>query len=370
MQMAAYVGIYGLTLAALFIFSAQAAAIAAPGARFGRLWLPLICAILALAGSYAFGVNRLREPSGEVEGVRVRIVQPNVPQADKMKFENRRWIFERLLDLSRKGASGEDIANFTHVIWPETSMPLLFGFNGAIFSGEVKEALAALIPPETSLIIGAERAEGFKTPENRYHFDRVFNSLFILGQGAEIASYYDKKHLVPFGEYVPLKSVIDIALFGAFTEAWGGFDAGSARDAIMSAPRAPDFMPLICYEIIFPGPLKNQAKRPSWMINLTNDAWFGPSTGPYQHLHQARVRAVEEGMPVMRAANTGVSAVINSYGRILAQLDLGKAGTLDHRLPAALPMTFYEKTRLQAFIMLFLFPLQFYMVMVASTKVA
>jgi apolipoprotein N-acyltransferase len=369
MQMAAYIGIYGLTLAALFIFSAPAAAISVRGARLGRLWLPLFFAVAALAGSYQFGTNRLQETAGEVKGVRVRIVQPNVPQADKMKFENRKWIFERLLNLSRRGESGEDIANFTHVLWPETSMPLLFVFNGGIFSGEVKEALAALIPPDTSLIMGAERAEGTRSPENRYRLDRVFNSLFILGEGAEIKSVYDKVHLVPFGEYVPLKNVVNIALFGAFTDAWGGFDAGSVQAPIMSTDRAPDFLPLICYEIIFTGRHGNGAKRPSWMVNLTNDAWFGPSTGPYQHLHQARIRAVEEGLPVMRAANTGVSAVIDPFGRIVAQLDLGKAGALDQGLPAALPMTFYEKARLPLFIALFLFPLQFYLVMVAFTKV-
>jgi apolipoprotein N-acyltransferase len=370
MQMAAYVGVYGLTLAALFVFTAPAAAVAASRARAGRLWGPLLCAALALAAAYAAGSHRLREPVGEVEGVRVRIVQPNIPQSDKMKFENRQWIFQRLLDLSRKGSSGEDVASFTHIIWPETSMPLLFAFNGGIFSAEVKEALAALIPPGASLIMGAERAEGRRTPENRYHLDRVFNSLFVLAPGAEIRSFYDKTHLVPFGEYVPLKSVINLALFGAFTDNWGGFDAGTASASSMSTPAAPDFLPMICYEIVFPGRVKNQTKRPSWMVNVTNDAWFGASTGPYQHLHQARIRAVEEGLPVMRAANTGISAVIDPYGRILAQLDLGKAGALDQGLPASLPITFYEKTRLPVFLLLFLFPLQFYLFTVALVKVA
>jgi apolipoprotein N-acyltransferase len=369
MQMAAYVGVYGLTLAALFIFSAPAAAIAAQRARLKPLWTPLVCAAIALAAAYAAGSHRLSGEAGEVAGVRVRIVQPNVPQSDKMKFENRKWIFERLLDLSRNGSSGEDIAGFTHVIWPETSMPLLFVFNGGIFSAEVKEALAALIPRGANLIMGAERAEGVRTPENRYRLDRVFNSLFVLGPRAEIHSIYDKSHLVPFGEYVPLGNVINVALFGAFTASWGGFDAGPARPSVMSSPPAPDFLPLICYEIVFPGSVESKTKRPSWMINVTNDAWFGVSTGPYQHLHQARVRAVEEGLPIMRAANTGVSAVIDPFGRVLAQLDLGKAGVIDHGLPGALPITLFEKTRLPAFIVLFLFPLQFYLVMVASAKV-
>jgi apolipoprotein N-acyltransferase len=127
---------------------------------------------------------------------------------------------------------------------------------------------------------------------------------------------------------------------------------------------------LICYEIIFPGRIENEKKRPQWIVNVTNDAWFGASTGPYQHLYQARIRAVEEGLPVMRAANTGISAVIDPFGRVLAQLDLGQTGALDHGLPRALPVTFYEKTRLSMFIVLFLFPLVFYLIMVATIRVS
>ncbi len=369
MQMAAYIGVYGLTLSALFIFSAPVAAVAVPKARFGRLWVPLICAVGALSASYVSGSYRLQQSLGDVEGARVRIVQPNIPQAEKMNFENRRWIFERTLELSRTGSSGEDIGAFTHIIWPETSMPLLFALNDGIFSSEVKERLAGIIPRGASLIIGAERAEGSQGPDGRYRFDRVFNSLFVLGEGARILSIYDKRHLVPFGEYVPLKNVINIGWLSTFVQGWGGFDAGSIPAASMQTLHAPDFLPLICYEIIFPGRVANETKRPQWLVNVTNDAWFGTSTGPYQHLYQARIRAVEEGLPVMRAANTGVSAVIDPFGRILAQLDLGRAGALDHGLPRALPVTFYEKTRLPVFIVLFLFPLEIYLFMVATLKV-
>jgi apolipoprotein N-acyltransferase len=124
---------------------------------------------------------------------------------------------------------------------------------------------------------------------------------------------------------------------------------------------------MICYEIIFPGEAVNPRRRPDWLINVTNDAWFGDSTGPHQHLHQARLRATEEGLPVMRSANTGISAVIDPFGRILAKLELGKTGVIDHALPRSLPQTFYEKTRLPVFIVLFLFPVEIYLVMVALT---
>jgi len=248
-------------------------------------------------------------------------------------------------------------------------VPVLFGFNGGIFSADVKDRLAALIPPGTTLIIGAERAEGERAEAGRYRFDRVFNSLFVVTAGAEIAAAYDKVHLVPFGEYVPLQNVLTLTGFRAFSHRLSGFDAGVNEPPLIQTARAPAFLPLICYEIIFPGRVQNGTKRPDWLVNVTNDAWFGESTGPYQHLHQARIRAVEEGLPVMRAANTGVSAVIDPFGRVLAKLDLGKAGALDHGLPRALQMTFYEKTRLPAFIVLFLFPLEVYLAMVATTRV-
>ncbi|MFY9640293.1 MAG: apolipoprotein N-acyltransferase, partial [Rhodomicrobium sp.] len=370
MQLAAYIGVYGLTLAALFVFPAPAALIAAPEARLGRRWAPLIVAVLALSGSYAFGSIRLREAPGEVAGVRIRIVQPNIPQQEKWKPENQRWIFDRILSLSRNGTGGEDISAFTHVIWPESSVPFHFGLNRDIFIPEARRILAELIPPHTTLIMGAERAEGILGVDSTYTFNRVYNSLFVLSAGAKIDHIYDKTHLVPFGEYVPFGEVLAAAGLHAFSHRLSGFNSGKEQASLVSTPQAPDFLPLICYEIIFPGRIPDLGARPGWLVNVTNDAWFGDSTGPHQHLHQARIRATEEGLPVMRAANTGISAVIDPFGRVLAKLDLGKTGVIDHGLPKALPATFYEKTRLPAFIFLLIFPLEFYFVLVALRKTA
>jgi apolipoprotein N-acyltransferase len=368
MQLAAYVGVYGLTLAALFIFSAPAAAIAAPAARCGRLGAPIFLAALVLFAGYLIGFHRLQQTPSEVEGVRIRIVQPNIPQREKWNPDNRRWIFERVISLSRNGTSSEDVSAFTHVIWPESSVPFLFMFNREIFSADARDILASLIPPHTVFILGGERAEGILSVDNRYSFNRVFNSLFVLGEGARLRNVYDKHHLVPFGEYMPFRDTLALAGFRAFSHRLDGFEAGPGQPPAIETPAAPAFLPLICYEIIFPGITGNTEKRPKWIVNVTNDAWFGDSTGPYQHLHQARIRAVEEGLPVMRAANTGISAVIDPFGRVLAKLDLGVAGVIDHKLPQSLAITFYEKTRLAAFIMLILFPLQFYLVMVAFVK--
>jgi apolipoprotein N-acyltransferase len=154
----------------------------------------------------------------------------------------------------------------------------------------------------------------------------------------------------------------------AFSHLLNGFDSGQEQAASIETPRAPSFLPLICYEIIFPGRISNLKMRPGWLVNITNDAWFGDSTGPHQHLHQARIRAVEEGLPVIRAANTGISAVIDPFGRVVAALPLGTTGVIDHGLPRALPVTVYENIRLWLFMFLILFPLLFYLFIVAFGK--
>ena len=225
-----------------------------------------------------------------------------------------------------------------------------------------------MIPSHTTFILGAERAEGLITVEGRYTFNTVYNSLFVLSEGAQISTIYDKIHLVPFGEYVPFRGIMATMGLHAFSHRLSGFESGQEQAPRNSHTQGPDFLPLICYEIIFPGRVANLRERPGWFVNVTNDAWFGNSTGPYQHLHQVRIRAVEEGLPVMRSANTGISAVIDPFGRVLAQLGLGETGVIDHGLPKAIPATFYEKTRLPAFIFLLLFPLEFYLIVVALEK--
>jgi apolipoprotein N-acyltransferase len=368
MQMAAYIGVYGLTLGALLIFPALAGLIAAPHARYARQWAPVLAAIVALAGSYAAGSHRLRQEAGEAPGVRLRIVQPNVPQRERWKPENQSWIFQRILFLSQHGTGGDDIHAFTHVIWPESSVPVLFGVNRDIWRDDVRETLAALIPPHTTLILGAERREGILSVDARYSRDRAYNSLFVLTEGAKINKIYDKTHLVPFGEYFPLRDTSSMLGLRAFSHLLDGFDSGQVQPAPIRTAGAPDFLPLICYEIIFPGRISNLKTRPGWLVNITNDAWFGDSTGPHQHLHQARIRAVEEGLPVIRAANTGISAVIDPFGRVLAALPLGTTGVIDHGLPRALPITVYERIRLWLFVLLILFPLLFYLFIVAIGK--
>ena len=368
LQMAAYIGIYGLTLAALFIFSSPAAYLAPGNALFKRRAIPFIVAVALIGAGYGAGYLRLASASQSDTDIRIRIVQPNIPQKDRWRPENREAIFTGLLDLSKRGTDGTDIGQFSHVLWSEVAVPFLFAFNDGLLGEDARQRLRVLIPSQTTLLVGAERAEGFYQPDGRYIYQQVFNSLFVIGGGARIHAIYDKVHLVPFGEYLPLSDVLNWLGLHALSHQKSDFDAGTVTPVSISVPVGPSFSPLICYEIIFTGAVVDEKKRPGWIVNLTNDAWFGQSTGPYQHLHIAQIRAAEEGLPVMRSANTGISAAIDAYGRIVAKLDLGKTGVIDHALPKPLPKTFYSETRLPAFIVLFLFPLQIYLVMVCKLK--
>ena len=170
----------------------------------------------------------------------------------------------------------------------------------------------------------------------------AYNSIYVIDHDGSILSVYDKVHLVPFGEYLPFQSLLERLGLQQLTKVQGGFLAGDRRRTL-TAPRAPSFIPLICYEIVFPHDVVPPGERGAWMLNLTNDAWFGVSAGPYQHFQQARVRAIEEGLPLVRAANTGISAVVDPVGRVIHALPLGTEGVLDSPLPQPLDSTLYAR---------------------------
>ena len=158
----------------------------------------------------------------------------------------------------------------------------------------------------------------------------------MIDDQGRVTGSYDKIHLVPFGEYLPFQDFLESLGVMQLTGVRGGFSAGSGPRRL-AVPGAPPASPLICYEIIFPDEITERGERPGWLLNVTNDAWFGTSAGPYQHFHQAQVRAIEQGLPVARAANTGISAVIDPYGRILAEIGLGEKGVIDADLPKVGP---------------------------------
>jgi apolipoprotein N-acyltransferase len=343
MQAASITGVYGLGFFAVLIFAAPAALLR--DARLFSARLTAAAAFATLAIAAAWGAARLAShPTEFTAGVKLRIVQGNIPQAEKWRPENRNWIFARYLRLSSENAS----QGLTHVIWPESATPFLFMADDEIFDPNAPDALKSVIPANGSLILGAERATTTRDSENRRVLKGVYNTLFVLESEARIVARYDKNHLVPFGEYLPFPSFFQWLGFKHLTHHAIGFEKGETRPAL-SSRGAPAFSPLICYEIIFPGQVEPDGEA-GWMLNITNDAWFGSTSGPYQHLHQARVRAVEEGKPVVRAANTGVSAIIDAYGRTLSALPLNREGVIDGALPNANGGTVYVKIRQTGFL--------------------
>jgi apolipoprotein N-acyltransferase len=236
------------------------------------------------------------------------------------------------LTLSAHGAeldrSGLD--DVTVLIWPESAFPFILSRD----AGALAE-IGAILPRDTVLVTGAARTddEERRSASGRA---RYFNAIQVIASGGHILDSYDKVHLVPFGEYLPFETAFDRLGLRQFVHIPGGFDAGSKR-RLLVVPGLPAVAPLICYEAIFPGEVvPSGAPRPGLLLNVTNDGWFGTTTGPYQHFAQARLRAIEEGLPLIRAANTGISAIVDPYGRVLAELPLGADGVLDGGLPQAI----------------------------------
>jgi apolipoprotein N-acyltransferase len=333
MQSAAVLGIYGLTLAAILIFALPAIlwTEAADHRRGG--WAALTVAVVPLALAGALGWTRLAYATSDtVPGVKIRIVQASVPQRERMRPELWAGHFRDHLDLSGRDPNGKDdnLAGVTHLIWPEVAMPF-----AALDSPEALSAIGNLLPQGTVLIAGALRVER-GGPDGKGPPRRFFNSLLVLGRGGFLLALYDKVFLVPFGEFLPLRPLL-AALGLNEVAARGGYSAGDLPRPLLELSGPPlTMVPLICYEAIFPGAVVPQGKRPSVIVNITNDGWFGNTTGPRQHLHQARVRAVEEGLPLLRAANNGISAAYDAYGRPMGHLELNVRGTLDVALAAPL----------------------------------
>jgi apolipoprotein N-acyltransferase len=325
LQPAALGGVWLLSLLTVAAAAAPAALTAPSHRRAAALAAIAVLLVLPLAG-WGFGAWRLAaapQPGSPaslaVPEVRLRLVQPSIPQALKWRSDQR----AANLRLQAEMSLGPGHDDRTLIIWPETAVPYLLAAEPRL-----REELAALVPPGGYLIAGAPRVD----PE-RPDGD-IWNSLHALDDSGQNAATYDKVHLVPFGEYTPLRSLLGLAKLTAGTR---DFSAGPGL-ASLALTGVPPFSPLICYEVIFPGavtPPAGQGPRPRWLLNLTNDAWFGDSSGPYQHFASTRIRAVEEGLPLVRAANNGISAVIDAYGRVVDRTNLNDREILDASLPSA-----------------------------------
>ncbi len=335
-QLASVIGLYGLTVIVILVFSAPAALGGKPSFRAGRRGLstPILAALLAFCGICGFGAWRLAQaPLESVPGVKLRIMQPNLPLDEKFRPENKSQILSLYLTLSARG--GEDgrlgLDGITALIWPESAFPFILSRDAGALA-----AIGAVLPPDTVLVTGAARAQDASrsSPAGLVSY---FNAIQVVASGGHILDSYDKVHLVPFGEYLPFQKVFDHLGLRQFVHIPGGFDAGSER-RLLVVPGLPAVAPLVCYEAIFPGEAvpRAAAERPGLLLNVTNDGWFGTTSGPYQHFAQARLRAIEEGLPLIRAANTGISAIVDPYGRILAELPLGAQGVVDGGLPQSI----------------------------------
>lgn len=341
MQSSALLGPYGLTLWAIVIFSAPLTIAAEAPASATRRQAGTAIAALMLAVLAAYGVARLSaSPEAWVEGVKLRIVQPSIPQRDKWMPEKQREIFDLHLAMSRMTSEGrvDDLAGVTHLIWPEAAMPFR-----PLEQPAALEAIGALLPPETYLLSGALRTERVDANARPYALPRVYNSLLVFGRSGGLAGLYDKIHLVPFGEYLPFQDALEAWGLRQLSYLPGGIASGPSPRPLIRAGRLPPASVLICYEAIFPGEVVQGPERPGLILTITNDGWFGDTTGPRQHFHQARVRAVEEGVPLVRAANNGISALVDPNGRVLEILGMNARGVIDGRLPAALPAPPYAR---------------------------
>ena len=317
-QVTTLIGTYGLTL--LTVIAACMPAVLGHTPRFKRAGMTAAAPIVLLAVIGIGGALRLSGAETHfVPGVKLRLVQAAIPQKERARpsqWEAQLADYVALSTVDRP-------SDVTHVIWGEAAVPPTFFLN---LDERHRLIAARAAPPGGLLITGADRGlnDGVKWTE-------IYNSLYAIRPSGEIASVYDKTHLVPFGEYMPFRWLIP---YDKIASGYGDFASGKGLTTL-TVDGLPAFTPLICYEAIFSGDVTPSGARPRWLLNVTNDSWFGISTGPYQHYATARLRAVEEGLSLVRVANTGISAVIDGYGRTASELGLGVRGVIDAALPEA-----------------------------------
>jgi apolipoprotein N-acyltransferase len=323
MQSSHVLGLFGVTTLAVYVFAAPALLGTHRGALPG-----LILAVLLSAAHFGYGAWRLYlapSDTSEQQQITVRLVQPAIDQAQKMENSDRIGIFEKHLALTTAppadGGKRPDV-----VVWPETSVPFILTENP-----DALVRIGDALQDGQVLITGAVRAEerGAGLPP------RYYNSIYMIDDKGQILSASDKVHLTPFGEYVPFEDVLRRFGIEELISLPGGFSPAASRSPL-TLSSGISFYPLICYEAIFPNEIADGLAGANIILNITNDAWFGATPGPYQHFLQSRLRAVERGVPLVRDANNGISAVIDPFGRVIDGLSLNISGALDTTLDVAI----------------------------------
>ncbi|WP_412057475.1 apolipoprotein N-acyltransferase [Bartonella sp. DGB2] len=324
MQSSAVFGLYGMNFWAFFVYALPVVVFTSE-----KMALPLsLCVGLSLA-HLGFGLYRLgRAPASiayQNSSHWVRIVQPNLVPRAEYGATQRYSDFEKQLRLSKAPLSqGAKVADF--ILWPEAAVPYIFGSHS-----EVARAIGGFLEPQQWAVVGAIRYDGGSASNE----PRYYNALKVVDYRGDIIADSDKVHLVPFGEYLPFQKWLSLFGLRAVAENVGGYSAGAQRRSV-TLPNGFVYLPLICYEIIFPNEMFYEGSRPNALVNVSNDSWFGATPGIYQHFQQAQMRAVETGLPLIRAANNGISAVVDPYGRVVASLPRARAAVLDAPIPKAL----------------------------------
>lgn len=319
LQTTSLFGIYGLSFCTVLLAALPALLgdPALPGQSRLRPFIGPILGLALLALAMVWGAERLADGvTGDVPDVTLRIVQTDTPNRDDGSDAAER--LDKVFSLAR--SRGAD--SVTAQIWPESSIDYLLNREPAL-----ETDIGRLVPPGGLVLTGTLLGHWDD------HTPGVSNSVAAVTSDGQIIASYDKAHLVPIGEYIPMRWLLG---FIPQVAERGGFFTGPGPTTL-HLPNLPPVSPIICYEAIFPHAVIDEADRPGWLLNGTNDAWFGHSIGPDQHFAFARVRSVEEGLPLIRAANGGISAVIDAYGRRVMSLPLGEETVLDVKLPQALP---------------------------------
>lgn len=317
-------GIYGISFIAIFCSASLSVLLNFIITKNKSLLILPISAISIMFLLWCFGAYRLSFAENNYSQKDIIVIQPNILQKHKWNPKHRSRIIETYFAQSIDAIKKIKNKNREIImVWPEAALPI--NIERAV---SIRQSLAKIIPENMILISGFVR---FQHP-------KIFNSLYVIDDKGDIVETYDKNHLVPGGEYLPLQSFLETIGIQQITGPLGGYKAGTSRNLLKSRAQ-----PLICFEISFPREII-KTSRPDWLVNITNDGWYGSSPGPYQHFQLAQIRAIEFGLPVVRAANTGISAIIDPYGRIKQNIPLNKAGTIyASPLPQALAKTFYSR---------------------------
>ena len=330
-QIASLVGAWGLALFTLFMLAAPAALVWSRDGSVART-IPSIIALILFSGLFATGLARLEKTEITfVKNVKLRVIQAQIDQSEKWDPKNQQKIIDHYLDLSSK----DGLENITHIVWPEGALPLLLLENP-----DVLEQMAVLFADGPILLSGITRRE--VTEDQQILFRNSLVALSFHGGIPALEMVYDKYHLTPFGENLPFGKLLAASGIKALTPLGGGFTAGPGP-VTTRIPGAPAVSPQICYESIFAGLTPGGKDRPKWIVNVTNDSWFGPTTGPKQHIQQVKYRAIEEGLPIIRSASSGISGVIDPLGRLITKTPVNTNASIDSKLPEALQATLFSK---------------------------